>query len=68
MMESMYKFAKYHYDCGNYAGTTSYLYFYLLVMSPTDKVSDKLYYLYIYYLYFVYYLELLECSLGKIGI
>lgn len=39
MMESMYKFAKYHYDCGNYAGTTSYLYFYLLVMSPTDKVS-----------------------------
>ncbi|MCP6484526.1 eukaryotic translation initiation factor 3 subunit E, partial [Klebsiella pneumoniae] len=37
MMESMYKFAKYHYDCGNYAGTTSYLYFYLLVMSPTDK-------------------------------
>lgn len=38
MMESMYKFAKYHYDCGNYTGTTSYLYFYLLVMSPTDKV------------------------------
>jgi translation initiation factor 3 subunit E len=37
MMESMYKFAKYHYDCGNYAGTTSHLYFYLLVMSPSDK-------------------------------
>lgn len=44
MMESMYKFAKYHYDCGNYAGTTSYLYFYLLVMSPTDKVSRYLNY------------------------
>jgi len=39
MMESMYKFAKYHYDCGNYAGTTSHLYFYLLVMSPSDKVN-----------------------------
>lgn len=43
MMESMYKFAKYHYDCGNYAGTTSHLYFYLLVMSPNDKVNLSMY-------------------------
>lgn len=35
----MYKYAKCQYDCGNYAGTTSYLYFYLLVMPTTDKVS-----------------------------
>jgi len=42
MMESMYKFAKYHYDCGNYAGTTSHLYFYLLVMSPSDKVNSSM--------------------------
>lgn len=38
MMESMYKLAKYRYECGNYSQTTSYLYFYLLVMPPTDKV------------------------------
>ncbi|VVC27224.1 Winged helix-turn-helix DNA-binding domain,Eukaryotic translation initiation factor 3 subunit [Cinara cedri] len=37
MMDDMYKYAKCQYDCGNYAGTTSYLYFYLLVMPPTDK-------------------------------
>jgi len=43
MMESMYKFAKYHYDCGNYAGTSSHLYFYLLVMSPSDKVKSLMF-------------------------
>ncbi|XKL69580.1 hypothetical protein PGB90_007349 [Kerria lacca] len=37
MMESMYKLAKYRYECGNYSQATSYLYFYLLVMSPYDK-------------------------------
>ncbi|KAK7573799.1 hypothetical protein V9T40_010990 [Parthenolecanium corni] len=37
MMESMYKLAKYRYECGNYSQATSYLYFYLLVMSPSDK-------------------------------
>lgn len=51
-MESMYKFAKYHYDCGNYAGTTSYLYFYLLVMSPTDKVITLIF---VYIEYFINY-------------
>lgn len=39
MMESMYKLAKYRYECGNYSQATSYLYFYLLVMPPSDKVS-----------------------------
>lgn len=37
MMENMYKLAKYRYECGNYSITTSYLYFYLLVMPTTDK-------------------------------
>lgn len=38
MMESMYKLAKYRYECGNYSQATSYLYFYLLVRTPIDKV------------------------------
>ncbi|KAL1452254.1 hypothetical protein WDU94_006545 [Cyamophila willieti] len=37
MMESMYKLAKFRYECGNYSITTSYLYFYLLVMPTSDK-------------------------------
>ncbi|XP_069701620.1 eukaryotic translation initiation factor 3 subunit E [Periplaneta americana] len=37
MMESMYKLAKYRYECGNYSLTTSYLYFYILVMPTNDK-------------------------------
>lgn len=37
MMESMYKLAKYRYECGNYSVASSYLYFYMLVMPPTDK-------------------------------
>jgi len=65
----MYKFAKYHYDCGNYAGTTSYLYFYLLVMSPTDKVSWCMLVIgQLNYCCLIFDLELLECTLGKTGI
>lgn len=37
MMESMYKLAKFRYECGNYSLTTSYLYFYILVMPTSDK-------------------------------
>lgn len=36
-MESVYKLAKCKYECGNYSGTTSLLYCYLLVMPPSDK-------------------------------
>jgi len=36
-MESMYKLAKFMYECGNYSATTSYLYLYLIVTPPTDK-------------------------------
>lgn len=37
MVDSVYKYAKYLYECGNYADSISYLYFCLLVMSPNDK-------------------------------
>ncbi|XP_071451652.1 eukaryotic translation initiation factor 3 subunit E isoform X1 [Hetaerina americana] len=37
LMEGMYKLAKYRYECGNYSVSTSYLYFYMLVMPATDK-------------------------------
>lgn len=37
MMDSMYKLAKFSYDCGNYSMASSYLYLYLLVMQPSDK-------------------------------
>jgi hypothetical protein len=42
MMESMYKLAKFRYECGNYSLTTSYLYFYILVMPTSDKVTSAL--------------------------
>lgn len=38
MMDSFVKLAKYRYECGNYSVSTSYLYFYMLIMPPTDKV------------------------------
>ncbi|XP_074109566.1 eukaryotic translation initiation factor 3 subunit E-like [Cotesia typhae] len=37
MMDELVKLAKYRYECGNYSISTSYLYFYLLIMPPTDK-------------------------------
>lgn len=41
MMENFVKLAKYRYECGNYSVSTSYLYFYMLIMSPVDKVFNK---------------------------
>lgn len=38
-IQSVYKLAKYLYECGNYHDSTCYLYFCLLVMSPNDKVN-----------------------------
>lgn len=37
MIESLHKLAKYRYECGNYSVSTSYLYFCMLVLPPTDK-------------------------------
>ncbi|KAG8227617.1 hypothetical protein J437_LFUL004229 [Ladona fulva] len=37
LMDGMYRLAKYRYECGNYSVSTSYLYFYMLVMPSTDK-------------------------------
>lgn len=39
MIDSMYRLAKYRYECGNYVESASYLYFCQLVMSPTDRVT-----------------------------
>lgn len=37
MMDSVVKLAKCRYECGNYSIAISYLYFYMLIMPPTDK-------------------------------
>ncbi|XP_017775935.1 PREDICTED: eukaryotic translation initiation factor 3 subunit E-like [Nicrophorus vespilloides] len=36
-MDSLYKLAKYRYECGNYSIATSYLYFCMLVLPQNDK-------------------------------
>lgn len=43
MLDNLVKLAKYRYECGNYSITTSYLYFYMLIMPPTDKVKIEKY-------------------------
>ncbi|KAJ8683606.1 hypothetical protein QAD02_019398 [Eretmocerus hayati] len=37
MMDDIVKLAKYRYECGNYTVSSSYLYFCMLVIPPTDK-------------------------------
>ncbi|CAH2014368.1 unnamed protein product [Acanthoscelides obtectus] len=37
MVDSLHTLAKYRYECGMYAVSTSYLYFCLLVLPPNDK-------------------------------
>ncbi|KAL1516966.1 hypothetical protein ABEB36_000793 [Hypothenemus hampei] len=37
MINSLHTLAKYRYECGNYSVPTSYLYFCMLVLPPSDK-------------------------------
>nr|AEE61882.1 unknown [Dendroctonus ponderosae] len=37
MINSLHALAKYRYECGNYSVSTSYLYFCMLVLPPSDK-------------------------------
>jgi len=36
-LETLYKFAKFQYECGNYSGASQYLTSHRLLVSPTDK-------------------------------
>ena len=36
IIQSVYKLAKYLYECGNYTDSISYLYICLMVMQPSD--------------------------------
>jgi len=37
MLDTLYKFAKFHYECGNYSGAAEYLYFVRVLVPPNDK-------------------------------
>jgi len=37
-VESLYKFAKFQYECGNYSGASQYLTSHRLLIQPTDKL------------------------------
>ncbi|XP_043481529.1 eukaryotic translation initiation factor 3 subunit E isoform X2 [Leptopilina heterotoma] len=37
MMDDFFKLAKFCYECGNYSMSSTYLYFYVLIMPPSDK-------------------------------
>ncbi|XP_077991092.1 eukaryotic translation initiation factor 3 subunit E-A-like [Glandiceps talaboti] len=37
MLDTLYKYAKFQYECGNYSGAAEYLYFYRVLVLPNDK-------------------------------
>jgi len=37
MLDTLYKFAKFQYECGNYSGAAEYLYFVRVLVPPGDK-------------------------------
>jgi translation initiation factor 3 subunit E len=37
MIDTLYNFAKFQYECGNYAGASEYLYFYRILVPSTDR-------------------------------
>merc|ERR1712018_1048721 len=37
MVDTLYKYAKFQYECGNYSGASEYLYFHRILVQPTDK-------------------------------
>jgi len=36
MLDTLYKYAKFQYECGNYSGTAEYLYFVRVLLPPSD--------------------------------
>ena len=39
MLDTLYTFSKFQYECGNYSGCSDYLYLYRGLVPTTDKVS-----------------------------
>ena len=39
MLDTLYTFAKFHYECGNYSGAAEYLYFVRVLVSQTFIIS-----------------------------
>lgn len=39
MLDKLYLFAKFQYECGNYSGAAEYLHFHRFLVTPNDKVS-----------------------------
>ena len=40
MLDTLYSFAKFQYECGNYSGAADYLYLHRGLVPMTDKVMD----------------------------
>ena len=41
MLDKLYLYAKFQYECGNYSGAADYLHFHRFLVTPSDKVSLK---------------------------
>ena len=72
MLDKLYLFAKFQYECGNYSGAAEYLHFHRFLVTQNDKVILKhlcCFYacLSFVFMYIVNILELFEWSMGKIG-
>ena len=39
MLDTLYKYAKFQYECGNYSGAAEYLYFYRVLVSSVLSSS-----------------------------
>lgn len=42
MLDKLYLFAKFQYECGNYSGAAEYLHFHRFLVTQNDKVILKL--------------------------
>ena len=43
MLDKLYLFAKFQYECGNYSGAAEYLHFHRFLVTPNDKVSSTIF-------------------------
>lgn len=66
MLDKLYLFAKFQYECGNYSGAAEYLHFHRFLVTPNDKVS-YMFNVTFNMLYILFCVELLEWTMGKVG-
>lgn len=68
MLDKLYQFAKFQYECGNYGGAAEYLHFHRFLVTPNDKVLSIIIPFHFWIAHSFVEIELFEWPVGQTGL